>query len=354
MHRRSVLRRAAFSLALVFLFCLCAMLPSCGLMRQRSFSRTVDGPFDTAALIRIYADKEDDANAFLDLFESELREWDKLADIYYEYEGLNNLRTLNLAAGVAPVALDPRLLDLLEYGLSAKEATGGRVDLLLGSVLSLWHECRTAGQNDPEHARVPTEAELSEAAKIASAATLVIDRAAGTAFLPIAGSSVDVGAVAKGYATEAICRKLESLGFTDFAANVGGNLRVSGSAAGTSWQFSVRDPNGSKTIGQIERTGKTAIATSGSYQRYYTVDGVRYHHVIDPDTNYPAAFGWVSVSVLCDDAGVADVLSTALFCLDYDAGVSLISGGSSPVSALWINESGETFAVGAFAEGGGK
>ena len=81
---------------------------------------------------------------------------------------------------------------------------------------------------------------------------------------------------------------------------------------------------------------------------------MRYHHVIDPDTNYPAAFGWVSVSVLCDDAGVADVLSTALFCLDYDAGVSLISGGSSPVSALWINESGETFAVGAFAEGGGK
>ena len=354
MRRVCFWRRAVRFAALALVLCLCALLPSCARSSVKSYARTVDGPFDTSALIRIYTDQKDDARAFLDLFENKLREWDRLADIYFEYDGINNLRTLNLSAGVAPVALDLRLLDLLEYGLTAKEATGGRVDLLLGPVLSLWHDCRTEGLDDPASARIPTEEELYDAASIVKRSTLVIDRDAGTAYLPVAGSSVDVGAFAKGYATEAICSELEKAGYTDFAANVGGNLRTSGSAAGEPWKLSVRDPGGEGTVGQVVATGPSALATSGSYQRFYTVDGVRYHHIVDPDTNAPAALGWSSVSVLAEDAGVADVLSTALFCLDREAGVLLISEFSSPVSALWITESGETFAVGKFAEGGGS
>ena len=80
---------------------------------------------------------------------------------------------------------------------------------------------------------------------------------------------------------------------------------------------------------------------------------MKYHHIVDPDTSFPAAFGWASVSVFTDDAGLADVLSTALFCLDREAGVSLISGLSSPVSVLWIAENGERYGTGIF-EGGGS
>lgn len=354
MRRQNRTRRAFFCRATALFLCLFLLLPSCSFSPVKRKTKVIDGPFDTVTQLVIYTRRESDAEAFFSAFETELAEWDRLADIYYEYADMNNLRTLNLAAGERPVALDSRLLDLLEYGLAAKETTGGRVNLLLGSVLSLWHECRTAGLADPGNARIPTDGELSAAAGIAARATLEIDREAGTAYLPVAGSSVDVGAFAKGYAVEQICSELESLGYTDFAANAGGNLRTSGSAAGNPWVLSVRDPVNGGTVGETEGSGTVSLATSGSYQRYYTVDGVRYHHIVDPDTNVPAAFGWTSVSVLSDDAGVADVLSTALFCLDYQAGVFLISSLSSPVSALWISESGERYAVGEFETGGGK
>ncbi len=353
MRRLSGTRRAGVCLALVFVLLLSLFLPACSVAPKR-YSTVIDGPFDTATQLVIYAKKKSDADAFFSLFRERLESWDKLADIYYEYDGINNLRTLNLAAGVAPVELDALLLDLLDYGRLAKETTNGRVDLLLGPVLSIWHAARTAGIDDPETARVPTDEELSRAAEIAKRSTLVIDRDAGTAYLSEPGSSVDVGAFAKGYATERICSELEGLGYTDFAANVGGNLRVSGTAAGEKWVLSVRDPAGAGTIGEVEADGALSLATSGSYQRYYVVNGVRYHHILDPDTNAPAAFGWASVSVLTGDAGVADVLSTALFCLDYEAGVLLLSTLASPVSVLWITESGEQYAFGAFAEGGGR
>ena len=335
MRKRDAVKQTGATVLLVLLLCLALCLPSCSFPLRKQYTRVIDGPFDTATRLVIYVRRKSDAEAFFDSFADELTAWDKLADIYHEYDGINNLRTLNRAAGGDPVALDPRLLDLLEYGLTKRDETNGRVDLLLGPVLSLWHDCRTAGLADPENARTPTDAELAASSAIAKRATLTIDRTAGTAALPVPGSSVDVGAFAKGYAVERISAGLEAQGYTDFAANVGGNLRVSGDAAGAPWTLSVRDPAGG-TVGRIERSGSLSLVTSGSYERYYTVDGVRYHHIIDPDTNAPAAFGWASVSVLSADAGVADVLSTALFCLTREAGVSLLSGLSSPVSVLWI------------------
>lgn len=346
--KTGVRRAVAFVAAILFL--LPALLSSCSLSPARRYSTIIDGPFDTAAQPVIYAKKKSDADRFFDLFKEKLETWDRLADIYYEYDGLNNLRTLNLSAGIAPVELDPRLLDLLEYGLAAKETTGGRVDLLLGPVTSVWHEYRAAALDDPDNAERPTGEELSAASEIAKNSSLVIDRNASTAYLPVPGSSVDVGAFAKGYATERICLELEELGYTDFAVNVGGNLRVSGSADGEPWTLSVRDPRGGGTVGETNAHETVSLATSGSYQRYYTLDGVRYHHIVDPDTNFPAAFGWASVSVLTKDAGVADVLSTALFLLDREAGVSLLSRFTSPVSVLWITENGEKYAFGVFAE----
>ena len=351
--RNGVRRLVVFCLSVV-LFFLVLLLPSCSFSEPQQYTKVIDGPFDTMTRLVIFSKKKADAEAFFTAFSDELSEWDKLADIYFEYDGVNNLRTLNLAAGGDPVELDPRLLDLLEYGLRAKEATGGRVDLLLGPVLSLWHDCRIAGNADPENARIPSDAELSAAAEIAAQSTVVIDRTAGTAYLPVPGSSVDVGAFAKGYATERICAEMEARGYTDFAANVGGNLRVSGDAAGDPWILSVRDPEGNGTVARTNQTGAVALATSGSYQRYFEVDGTRYHHIIDPETDLPAALGWTSVSVLCDDAGVADVLSTALFCLGREEGVSLLSTLSPSASVLWIAENGERYATGAFSEGGGS
>ena len=337
------LRLRIAALALLFCVALFPLLSLSSCQTVRRYVKTIDGPFDTVTQLVIYTTSSSAAGAFFSYFSDELAAWDKLADIYYEYDGIPNLRTLNLSAGSGPVALDPRLLDLLEYGLAAKEKTGGVVDLLLGPVLAVWHAYRSAGIADPENAALPTDAELARAYETARSGELLIDRTAGTAELTSPGMSVDVGSFAKGYATEVISKSMEDRGYSDFAANVGGNLRISGSASCADWSLSVRDPAGNGTVGEMLRHGVASLATSGSYQRFYTVDGVDYHHILDPETLWPARCGWTSVSILTPDAGVADVLSTALFCLDRETGVLLISTFESPIDVLWIAEDGSVF-----------
>ena len=348
------LRLRIAALALLFCVALFPLLSLSSCQTVRRYVKTIDGPFDTVTQLVIYTTSSSAAGAFFSYFSDELTVWNQLADIYYEYDGTPNLKTLNLAAGTGPVSLDPRLLDLLEYGLAAKEKTGGVVDLLLGPVLAVWHDYRSAGIADPENAALPTAEELARANEVARSGDLLIDRTAGTAELTVPGMSVDVGAFAKGYATEMIAKRMEYLGYTDFAANVGGNLRTSGTAGGEDWSLAIRNPAGDGTVSELLRRGAVSLATSGSYQRLYTVDGVDYHHILDPETLCPARHGWTSVSILTSDAGVADVLSTALFCLDREAGVLLISSFERQAEALWVDENGTVFKTDGWEGGSGS
>ena len=96
-----------------------------------------------------------------------------------------------------------------------------------------------------------------------------------------------------------------------------------------------------------EETTKESVVTSGDYQRYYTVDGKQYHHIIDPETLYPAA-KWKAVSIICDDSGMGDALSTALFLLDLEEGQKLLEKCNA--CAVWVDLEGETYYSPGFKE----
>ena len=296
--------------------------------------------FDTFTTVASYAnDSMSDFNAHCAAVEELLSHYHKLLDIYNAYEGMNNLYTVNQMAGISPVTVDRTLLDFLRYAKEIHALTGGETNVALGAVLSLWHDCRETALEGGE-AALPDADALKEASKHVSIDCLVIDEAAGTVFLSDADAALDVGAIGKGYAAERAAELLASREAFGYVLNVGGNLRAVGTKPdGEGWVTGVTDPMGGDELLARLTLSDAALVTSGNYERFYTVAGNRYHHIIDKDTLYPAV-GFASVTVYAADSGLADALSTALFCLTYEEGLTLLSA-IPHADALWVTEAGE-------------
>lgn len=296
--------------------------------------------FDTVTTITGYAKSQEEFDAVANEVLSQLKEYHLLYNIYLRYENRENLCTINELVDGAhrTVKVDRRIIDLLLYAKEMHTLTGGMVNVAMGSVLSLWHDHRTVGKDDPALASLPSLERLQAAAEHTDISSLVIDEAACTVTLTDPAMRLDVGAIAKGYATECIARTLEEQGITGYVLNVGGNVRTIGTKAdGTPWTVGIENPEGGDYLAYLQLSGQSLV-TSGSYQRFYFVDGKAYHHIIHPDTLMPAE-GYVSVSVICSNSGMADALSTALFCLPQAEGLALVE--SIPgAEALWLSEDG--------------
>ncbi len=293
--------------------------------------------FDTVTMVTGYAPDEAAFKTVAESFFNEMMEYHRLYDIYHEYGGINNLKTVNDRAGEA-VQVDPRIISLLKTAAGIAEATGGKTDVTLGSLLSIWHEERNAGLDDPEHAKLP-EADLLDAAMAHTGIGLLeINEAEGTVRLTDPAASLDVGALAKGYAVQQVCAKMPS----GYMVSVGGNVYATGPKPdGSLWTVGVQDPDGNASeYLHVVKISSGAVVTSGDYQRYYTVNGQKYHHIIDPETRYPAAL-WRSVTVICPDSGLADALSTSLFLSDREAGQSLLDRYRAVAS--WVDPEGNVF-----------
>ena len=280
---------------------LLGMLPSCAPKPQSYKAYSLDY-FDTATTITGYAESQEAFDRVSGEILAELGEYHRLYTIYHRFEGLENLCTVNeLVDGQhRTVTVDRRIIDLLLYAKEMYTVTGGKVNIAMGSVLSIWHDYRTEGSDEPWNAKLPPMEELAEAAKHTDIEDILIDEAASTVTLADPMMRLDVGAVAKGYAVEMVARSLEEQGITGYVLNVGGNVRTVGAKGdGTPWTVGIDNPAEDAAdpyFAYLSLAGQSLV-TSGSYQRYYVVDGKPYHHIIDPDTLMPAE-GYLSVSVV--------------------------------------------------------
>jgi len=302
--------------------------------------------FDTVTVIKGPAESE---QAFSELSQSiygELEYYHQLFDIYHDYEGLNNLKTVNDMAGIAPVPVDRAMIDLLTDCRSYYEMTGGKVNIAMGGVLKLWHEARTDALDHPDRASIPPMEALEVAADHSSFDAVIVDEEASTVYISDPNVRLDVGAVAKGWAAQRIAEKAPK----GMLFSLGGNVCATGpkTASGTPWVIGIRDPDGTadQYLHTLYVTGGSYV-TSGDYQRAYMVDGVLYHHIIDPETLMPSRY-WRSVTIVCDDSGLADALSTALFLMDREAGQQLLD--ICGAMALWVDEEGNIFYSPGFEE----
>ena len=298
--------------------------------------------FDTFCTVVGYEETKEEFDKVAKNIEEQLAEYNRLYDIYKAYDGVNNIYTINKNAGKEPVKVDSKIIDLIDYSGQLFELTDGTVNIAMGSVLSIWHDYRNRYADDTENAKLPDINILKSASNHTDFTKVMIDREKSTVYLSDSQMSLDVGSVAKGYATEQIAKSLIANGVKNYALNFGGNIRTIGTKGdGTVWKAAVTNPNKQSEkpyLMSVKLTDQTFV-TSGSYERFYTVDGVRYHHIIDPNTLMPNNT-FTSVSILAEDSALADVLSTALFNMTYDEGKRLIDG-IKDTEALWVTANGE-------------
>ena len=330
-----------------------SLLAGCGSAASSgASSSTADGPqrystvfydaFDTVTQVIAYCDSEEEFAAQMDALHADLLEYHKLYDIYNDYDGVTNVKTINDNAGLAPVTVDDKILGMLELARQMYDTTGGKLNIAMGSVLRIWHDCREAAEATESEAdnQLPSQEALNAAAQHCDISDLVIDEEAKTVYLSDPAMSLDVGSVGKGYAVEMVAQAAEARGLTD-------NLRAIGTKPdGSQWSGGVENPWNSSEVYTASSSyvsgvnmSDMALVTSGNYQRYYVVDGVRYHHLIDPDTLWPARY-FDSVSVLSPDSGAADCLTTGLFCMSLEDGQKLVESLDG-VEALWCTPDGD-------------
>lgn len=331
-------RVALLLLGLIILLCSCAKTES-GASASSSASVKPQGRayfdlFDTVSYV--YSYKGDSEEEFLENADEAyytLLKYHELFDIYHEYEGVNNLCTINSNPGVE-IEVDDEIIEFLEYAEEMYTLTGGRMNIMMGSVLSLWHDARYS-----DEPYLPSDEALEDASKYMSFDLLEIDRERKTVKLLSDKASLDVGALGKGYAAEKAAEALEERGVTSYVLNIGGNIRIIGSKTdGSGWRTGIKDPKNPDTAFVVVLSLKdTSCVTSGSYERYFTVDGVRYSHIIDPETLYPASL-FDSVTIVTKNSALADALSTALFSMPYDEGAELAAALS--VDVVWVFRDG--------------
>ena len=251
-------------------------------------------------------------------FEQVFREFDRLEALLSIWKPGSDVVRINEAAGRTAVAVSRDTIVVLEAAAQASEWTGGKFDITFGALADIWkfdHD-----QDDTVPDRRAIEARLP----LVDYRFVHVDRAAGTAFISKADTRIHLGGIGKGYAVDRAAVILRARGLSDFLSQSGGDLYVAGLNDGAPWKLGIADPRGTggQTFATLELSNGT-LSTSGDYERFFIENGIRYHHLLDPDRGTPAA-GSRSVTIVADSAMLADVLSTGVFVLGPEAGMALL------------------------------
>ncbi len=248
----------------------------------------------------------------LDAAEKEIR---RVEDLMTDWRP-SPLTALNDKAGAGPVPVVAELLDLIERGLAVGELTAGAFDITYAGAGRLWNF-----KADPPV--LPTPEAVKAALKNVGYARVTVDRAAGTIDLP-AGMRIGLGGIAKGYGVDRAMAVLLEHGIKHALVSAGGDMKILGRKLGEPWRIAVKHPRDEDRALAVLPVTNTCVMTSGDYERFFEVDGRRYHHILDPRTGYPAT-GCTSGTIMAQDAAFADAMATALCVLGPSEGMALIN-----------------------------
>lgn len=222
--------------------------------------------------------------------------------------------------------------------------TGGAFDISIYPLMRAW------GFVDKQY-RVPSAGELAGLRKMTDAMQVLVDEAGGTVEFGLEGMQIDLGGIAKGYASARIMEIYREAGIMSGLVSLGGNVQALGRKPdGSLWRIGVKDPAGGEDYLGILRVEDKAVVTSGGYERYFEQDGVRYHHILDPATGYPADAGLLSVTVASGDGTLADGLSTSLFIMGRERAVQFWREHAEEFDMVLYTDEGELYVTEGIAE----
>jgi thiamine biosynthesis lipoprotein len=310
------------------------------------YNDTFFDSFDTVTQVIGYTKTEDEFKGYMTQIHDRMLELHKLYDKYNNYEGINNIKTINDNAGIEPVKVDKEIIDLITFSKEMYNNSNQKTNIAFGAVLSIWSEYRDDAEFDPNNAKIPPIGILEEANKHTDINKVIVDQENMTVYLEDPEMSLDVGAVAKGFATEIVVQELLEAGFDSWIMSAGGNIRAVGKPkdpAKDKWGIGIQNPDknifgdGSNILDTVFMND-ISVVSSGDYQRYYVVDDQRIHHIIDPGTLMPASY-YRAVNVVIEDSGLADFYSTEVFLLPYGESRDFVESVDG-LEAIWVFEDG--------------
>lgn len=307
---------------------------------SKKYSNSFFGTFDTVMTITAYAEGPTVFSQAFEKIQARFLELHQLYDKYYAYDGVNNVYTLNKMAAKEPVTVSEDLMSMLLFTKETQILYPGTLNIAMGSVLNIWHDYRENALGDPATAALPPLSLLQQANEHTDINKVILDVENSTVFFEDPAIQLDVGAVAKGYAAQLVAEEIPSYGLSSFILSAGGNVVIGdGPKDGrTTWAVGIQDPSGfvldpQATIDSV-LVNHMSVVTSGDYQRYFEVDGKKYHHIIDPATLFPAEYV-KQVTVVTPHSGMADFLSTVLYVLPLKQALALAEGLEN-TEACWV------------------
>lgn len=260
--------------------------------------------------------------------------FEEVSDEMNEWRAGSPLALVNQAAGAPKGVVVPKsLFALLQRGVALGELTGGAFDITWAALWGTW-DFRA------EHPVVPDASTIASRVALVDYRRVELDESTSSARLPQKGMVIGLGGIAKGRALDESVRRLRALGVTSGLLSAGGQVYALGTKGDRKWRVGIRDPRGEPTdFFALIEAEDVSVSTSGDYERFFTVDSKRYHHILDPRTGWPAK-GLQSATVVCRDATQADALSTAVMVLGKTAGIALAERLDG-VEALVVTSTGE-------------
>lgn len=231
----------------------------------------------------------------------------------------SEIAEVNKNAGLTPVVVSDVTFDLIETALALYEVTDGSFNPFLGKITSLWSEAR-------EKEELPSFDLIEFYLPYADACYLVLDKEARSVYLRDENVALDLGGIAKGRAGDLLKAFLKEKGVKSALINLGGNIATLGSKPdGSAWVIGLQNPDAERgSWYERVEVKDESVVTSGAYERYFVLDGVLYHHIIDPETGLPASSSLLSSSIISKDGALADALSTAVFVKGAKEGMALL------------------------------
>ena len=231
----------------------------------------------------------------------------------------SDVMKINNGAGIEAQEINSDTFEVLKCALKFSKASKGAFDITIRPITSLW------GFGMKQNF-IPDKDEIKKSLKLVSYQDLILDDKKTTAYLKNKGQAIDLGGIAKGYAADEVRRILMQYKVKDALINLGGNIEAVGcSPSGKPWRIGIQNPLSSRGeyVGIVKASDKTVV-TSGCNEQFFVIDGVRYHHIIDPRTGYPVRNELLSVTVVCDCSIYADAVTTALFVQGFSESISLL------------------------------
>ena len=280
----------------------------------------------------VVANDAQQADTFLDAAINNIRRIEALISSWDENSQTGNI---NRSAGIEPVQVDVELFNLIKRSIAISKLTDGAFNITYASMDKVW-------KFDGSVTQLPDSNTVKESVRKVGYQNIQLSEDNRSVFLPEKGMKIGFGAIGKGYAADHTMNLLKSLGVTSGIINASGDLRTWGQQPnGEPWQIGVKNPLNKNKVFVLLPLVNQALVTSGNYEKFITIDGKRYAHIIDPRTGYPTS-GLTSVTIIASSAELADALATSVFVMGKDVGLDFVNQ-LKDVECVLVQDDGMVF-----------